>query len=319
MDFEATSRALQDHIVRATEQAAIAAAAHVGRHDKIAVDDAAVRALRSAFEAVPVSARIVVGEGEKDKAPMLYAGEELGAGGPEVDIAVDPVDGTRLAAEDLPGSVAVMAVAPRGSLFDPGRVFYMEKLITTSAGATLSLERSLTENLMVLASELRKPVSDLRVAVQDRPRNRRFLDEVADAGAAPVPFADGDVVESLRAARGEGVDLLVGIGGAPEGVLTSVAVAASGGHMQARLVPQTDDERLEADAVGQPYGDILRLSDLTAEPGVFVLSAVTPAAGLAGPTRDDDGLVVESLVVDGVGEPRRVTWRHPVDLVSDGE
>ncbi|MCW4457968.1 fructose-bisphosphatase class II family protein [Microbacterium sp. MPKO10] len=312
MNFEASNRALHDHFLRITEQAAVAASAYVGSGDKLAVDDAAVQAMRLAFEEVPVSARIVVGEGEKDRAPMLYTGEELGAGGPEVDVAVDPVDGTRLAAQNLPGSVAVMTLAPRGSLFDPGRVFYMEKLVTTAAGATLSLERSLTENLMILASELGRPVSKLRVAVQDRPRNRRYLTEIADAGAEPVPFADGDVVESLRAARGDGIDMLIGIGGAPEGVLTSVPVAALGGHMQGRLAPQTDGEKAQADAVGQRYGDILRLGDLAAEPGVFVLSAVTAAAGLDGPTREQGEVAVHSLVIDASGEPRRVAWRHPV-------
>ncbi|WP_166984232.1 fructose-bisphosphatase class II family protein [Paramicrobacterium fandaimingii] len=312
MTFVPSDRALQDHLVRITERAAVAARDLVGSGDKLAVDGAAVRAMRQAFASAPVAARIVVGEGEKDEAPMLYGGEMLGTGGPEIDVAVDPVDGTRLAAEALPGSVAVMAVAPRGALFDPANVFYMEKLISLAAGATLSLERSLTENLSILASDLGRPVSQLRVAVQTRQRNQRYIDEVRAAGAIVVPFADGDVVESLRAARGEGVDLLIGIGGAPEGVLTAVAVAASGGHMQARLSPQTAGERDRADAAGQPYGAILRLDDLVASPGVFVLTAVTDAAGLAAPHVVDGAVVTESIVIDGVAEPRTVVRRHPM-------
>ncbi|PFG31742.1 fructose-bisphosphatase class II family protein [Paramicrobacterium agarici] len=311
MIFESSDRALHDHLARVTGRAAVAASRFVGSGDKVGVDHAAVVAMRDAFETVPVDASIVVGEGEKDEAPMLYAGERLGAGGPEVDVAVDPVDGTRLAAEARPGSVAVLAAAPRGALLDPGHVFYMEKLICVGAGATLSLERSLTENLQILASALERPLSSLRVAVQSRPRNQGYIDEARDAGASVVPFADGDVIESLRAARGDGVDLLIGIGGAPEGVLTSVAVAALGGHMQARLAPQTAGERERADAAGQTHGELLRLHDLAAAPGIFVLTAVTDAAGLAAPRRVDDGFVTESLVIDGNGDARTIVAQHP--------
>lgn len=312
MNFEPSDRALQDHLVRVTERAALAAHRFVGSGDKDAVDGAAVQAMREAFEVVPVDARVVVGEGEKDEAPMLYVGERLGAGGPAVDIAVDPVDGTRLASEGADGAVAVMSVAPAGAFFDPGAVFYMEKLITVGAGASVSLERSLTENLAVLASALARPVSELRVAVQDRPRNRTYIDEVTAAGARVMPFADGDVVESLRAATGDGIDLLIGIGGAPEGVLTAVAVAASGGHMQARLAPQTVGERERADAAGQSYGGILRLGDLVTSPGVFVLTAVTDGASLSGVAADGDAMVSESIVIDGANAPRHIVWRHPL-------
>ncbi|WP_167131440.1 fructose-bisphosphatase class II family protein [Paramicrobacterium chengjingii] len=312
MTFEPSDRALQDHLVRITERAAVAAAEFVGSGNKLAVDGAAVRAMRLAFETAPVAARIVVGEGEKDEAPMLYGGELLGAGGPAIDVAVDPVDGTRLAAEALPGSVAVMAVAPRGALVDPAAVFYMEKLIAPAAGGALSLERPLTENLSILASALGRPVNQLRVAVQTRPRNQRYIEEIRAAGSIVVPFADGDVVESLRAARGGGIDLLIGIGGAPEGVLTAVAVAASGGHMQARLSPQTTGERDRAVAAGQPHGEVLTLDDLVASPGVFVLTAVTEAAGLAAPRVVDGAVMTESIVIDGVGDPRTVVWQHPV-------
>lgn len=316
MEFDPDDTALQydtalhDHLVRVAQAAAAAACPHVGGGDKDAVDGAAVRAMRTAFGAVPVSARIVVGEGEKDEAPMLFAGEELGAGGPELEVAVDPVDGTRLAAEGRPGAVAVFAAAPRGALFDPGRVFYMEKLIAPAGQAALSLERPLAETLATLVAEAGKPVSDLRVAVQDRPRNRVYVDEARAAGAQVRTFADGDVVESVRAARGDDTDLLVGIGGAPEGVLTSVAVRAVGGRMQGRLRPQTDAERREADAAGQAYGATLELRDLVAGPGVFVLTAVTDAAGLRAPTQDGAGITTESLLISGPGQPRRIIEAH---------
>ncbi|SEB35104.1 fructose-1,6-bisphosphatase II [Paramicrobacterium humi] len=312
MHFEPTDRALQDHFVRVTQRAAIAASRFVGSGDKDAVDGAAVQAMREAFETVPVAARVVVGEGEKDEAPMLYVGEELGAGGPAVEVAVDPVDGTRLAAEGRDGAVAVMSIAPAGAFFDPGAVFYTEKLITVGAGASVSLERSLTENLSVLASALGRPVSELRVAVQDRPRNRRYIEEAEAAGARVLAFVDGDVVESLRAATGDGVDLLIGIGGAPEGVLTAAAVAASGGHMQARLAPQTAGERQRAAAAGQSLGGILRLSDLVSAAGVFVLTAVTEGVGRRGVHVDGDAVVTESIVIDGANPPRTIVWRHPL-------
>lgn len=311
--------AVVDQLLGTTEAAAIAASALVGSGDKVAVDAAAVRAMRSAFDRIEIDATVVVGEGEKDRAPMLFAGERLGTGrGPALDIAVDPVDGTRLAAENLPGSVAVLSVAASGAFFDPGPVFYLEKLITTGAGRGLGLARPLGENLRELALALGKPIRELRVAVQARPRNERYADEARRAGALVLPFQDGDVAPAIRAASVEGdVDLVIGIGGAPEGVLTAAAVRGLGGHMEARLAPQHPDEIARVLAAGVSTGHILELDELVGGDGYLFLTAVTDGDGapagdaLAGVERGDGSFRTDSWVVDPHRGVLRVTRRHP--------
>jgi fructose-1,6-bisphosphatase II len=303
-----------DQLLGATESAAIAASALVGSGDKLAVDGAAVRAMRSAFDRVAVNAMVVVGEGEKDRAPMLFAGERLGTGvGPALDIAVDPVDGTRLAAENLPGSVAVLSAAASGAFFDPGPVFYLEKLVCAGAGRTLSLDQPLAEIIRALADALGKPVSELRVAVQIRPRNQRYLDEARVAGALVLPFQDGDVDPAVRAARADGdIDLLIGIGGAPEGVLTAAAVRGLGGHMQARLAPQHPEEIAKAAAAGMSPESLLGLDELVSSDGYLFLTAVTAGDTLAGVVRDSEGITTDSWVVDPHRGVLRFTRRHPL-------
>jgi fructose-1,6-bisphosphatase II len=313
--------ALVDRLLFATESAAIAASALVGSGDKMAVDAAAVRAMRSVFDRIEVDATVVVGEGEKDHAPMLFAGERLGTGhGPALDVAVDPVDGTRLAAEDLPGSVAVLSVAASGAFFDPGPVFYLEKLITAGAGRALGLGRPLGDNLRELASALGKPISELRVAVQTRPRNERYADAARDAGARVMPFQDGDVAPAIRAASAEGdIDLLIGIGGAPEGVLTAAAVRGLGGHMEARLAPQHPDEIARALAAGASTQHILSLDDLVGGDGYLFLTAVTDGGAapigdiLAGVAREAGSARTDSWVIDPHRGVLRVTRQHPLD------
>lgn len=306
--------AVVDQLLGATESAAIAASALVGSGDKLAVDGAAVRAMRSAFDRIAVNAMVVVGEGEKDRAPMLFAGERLGTGaGPALDIAVDPVDGTRLAAENLPGSVAVLSAAASGAFFDPGPVFYLEKLVCAGAGRTLSLDRPLGEIIRALADALGTPVSELRVAVQTRPRNQRYLDEARAAGALVLPFQDGDVDPAVRAARADGdIDLLIGIGGAPEGVLTAAAVRGLGGHMQARLAPQHPEEIEKAAAAGMSTERLLGLDDLVSSDGYLFLTAVTAGDTLAGVVRDSEGITTDSWVVDPHRGVLRFTRRHPL-------
>lgn len=317
-----TALLLDDDTVRGllavTEEAAIGASALVGAGDKIAVDGAAVRAMRAAFDRVDVNAVVVIGEGEKDDAPMLFAGESLGTGrGPALDVAVDPVDGTRLAASNLPDSVAVLAVAAAGAFFAPGPVFYLEKLITTGTAHTLSLELPLTENLHLLAAALGKPLSEVRVAVQTRPRNQRYIDEARAAGACVVPFADGDVAVALRAARPDGdVDLLIGIGGSPEGVLTSAAVRALGGHMQARLAPQGADEIARTAAAGLSTERILGLDDLVAGDGYLFLTAITVGDVLGAVTSDGTAATTDSWVIDPHHGIRRFTQTRRI--VSPG-
>ena len=261
--------------LEATRVAAVAAAGLVGSGDREAVDGAAVAAMRTALARIPVDGRVVVGEGEKDAAPMLQLGERFGSGaGPEIDIAVDPVDGTSLAAAGLPGAMAVMAVAPRGGFLDIGPAHYMEKLVSRVPG--LELAAPLAAVIGRIAAVRGVEASGVRVAVQDRPRNAAVIAAARAAGASVELFEHGDVERCLRAARPDGdLDLVVGIGGAPEGVLTAAAVRALGGWMQARLAPQSPAEAERVTAAGLDSGRIAALDELCAADALFLLTAVT--------------------------------------------
>lgn len=294
MSSPALSPDVLEGFARATRLAAVATLDLIGSGDKHEVDRVAVVAMRDALAGVEVDGLVLVGEGEKDEAPMLHIGERFGTGsGPAVDIAVDPVDGTRLAAEDRPGSVAVLAAAARGTLFDIGPAHYMEKLVTDATGSSLDLSAPLGENLARLAAARGTAIGALVVAVQDRPRNAGFAAEAAAAGARVDVFADGDVERCLLAAQpGTEIDLVVGIGGAPEGILTAAAVRALGGHMMGRLAPQ---RRREADSVrraGLDPARILRLADLCAGDAWLFLTAVTDC-------RLETGSVLPGVRIDG--------------------
>ncbi|GHD52156.1 fructose-bisphosphatase class II family protein [Mycetocola manganoxydans] len=262
---------------RATRDAAVATLGLLGSGDKHEVDRVAVTALRDALAGIDVDGLVLVGEGEKDEAPMLHLGERFGSGtGPAVDIAVDPVDGTRLAAENLPGSLAVLAVAARGTIFDIGPAHYMEKLVTDASGASLDLAAPLAENLSRLASARGATVPDLVVAVQDRPRNDEYVAAARAAGARVDLFADGDVERCLLAAQPRtAIDLVVGIGGAPEGVLTAAAIRALGGHMQGRLAPQRRREAARVRDAGLDVSRVLALDDLCSGDAWLFLTAIT--------------------------------------------
>ena len=225
--------ALVAALTRATEAAARASRVWLGRGDKNAADQAAVTAMREVLASAPFDGIVVIGEGEKDDAPMLANGERLGSGGPACDIAVDPLDGTRLVAEGIPGSVAVIAIAPRGTLFDPAGEFYMEKLICV-ASDVVDIRKSATENLRAFAVERGRAVRDLTVVVLDKPRHVKLRDEIEATGATVRLVGEGDVVGAVQAARGE-VDFVMGTGGTPEGVIAACAVTALGGFMQGRL------------------------------------------------------------------------------------
>lgn len=263
-------------LLDATRVAALAASEFVGGGDREAVDGAAVSALRSALGRVPVDGRVVVGEGEKDAAPMLQLGERFGTGtGPAVDVAVDPVDGTSLAAAGSPGAMAVMAVAPRGAFLDIGPAHYMEKLV--SRVPDLRLDAPLGEAIARIAEARGVGASEVRVAVQDRLRNDGYVGAARAAGASVELFEHGDVERCLRAARpGGDVDLVVGIGGAPEGVLTAAAVRALGGWMQARLAPQGDAEWQRVRAAGLSADRVHLLDELCGVDAWLFLTAVTP-------------------------------------------
>ena len=265
------------HALRtATRAAALAAIPLVGGADRDAVDRAAVDALRAALAHVPVDGRVVVGEGEKDEAPMLHLGERFGTGsGPAIDVAIDPVDGTSLAAAGAPGAMAVMAVAPRGAFLEIGPAHYMAKLVSRVPG--LELDGPIGETVSRIAAARGVPVGAVRVAVQDRPRNAGLARAAADAGATVQSFAHGDVERCLRAARADGdLDLVVGIGGAPEGVLTAAAVRALGGWMRARLAPQSAPEADGLAAARVPVDRVAGLDELCGDGAAVFLTAVTP-------------------------------------------
>ena len=267
---------LVDAVRAATTAAATAAGAWFGRGDKNAADAAAVAAMRAELLRAPFAGFVVIGEGEKDEAPMLANGEELGSGdGPACDIAVDPLDGTRLVQEGLPGSVCVIAVAPRGTLFDPRDVFYMDKLISSApARGVLDLRATPTENVRRLAEALGKPVSEITVAVLDKPRHASLVAELLGIGAQVELAGEGDVSSAIAAATPGGrIDLAMGIGGTPEGVLTACAVRALRGFMEGKLAPQTEEQLRMAVAAGHDLDRVLTLDDLAASDRVLVASS----------------------------------------------
>jgi fructose-1,6-bisphosphatase II len=233
-------------LVRVTEAAAMAAGRWVGRGDKNGGDGAAVDAMRKLINSIQMRGTVVIGEGEKDEAPMLFNGEQVGDGtGPEVDVAVDPIDGTTLMSKGMPGSVSVLAVAERGAMFDPSAVFYMEKIaVGPDCADVIDINAPTAENLRRIAKAKRSSVSDVTVCILDRPRHNRLIEEVRQAGANIKFISDGDIAGAISAARMESdVDVLMGIGGTPEGITAACALKCLGGMIQAKLWPRDDAER----------------------------------------------------------------------------
>jgi fructose-1,6-bisphosphatase II len=234
---------IETGLLAAMRSAARAVVPLLGCGDADAVDAAAVSALRAGLDLLPVDGLVVVGEGEKDAAPRLSVGERFGRGGVPIDIAVDPIDGTRLAASGLPGAMVLIAAAPRGALAEIGGAHYLDKLVTRVDDPRFAIDGSVQHALGILASALGRPVVDLRVAVQDRPRNAAVADAVLATGAHLDAFTHGDIERSLRVLLPSGgLDALIGIGGAPEGVITALAAGLTGGGMRARFAPQSDAE-----------------------------------------------------------------------------
>jgi fructose-1,6-bisphosphatase II len=296
-------------LIQASVDAAVAAMPLVGSGDKMAVDRAAVDAMRASFNSFEFGGIVVIGEGAKDEAPMLFNGEVLGRGPKlEWDIAVDPIDGTRLAAEGIPGAVAVVAATTLDTMMNCPDVYFMKKLVCGSAGiGVVDIERSATENISALATALGKPVSELAVAVIYKKMNFDLIAEVEATGAKWHRFDEGDVAIAVAAATpGSGIDMMVGIGGNPEGVLAASAVRVLGGFMQGVLAPRNDQEVASAIACGYSPDQKLELDDLVG-PGrqVFVLAGVTPGI-LADAVRDGGagkhGKVVEVFVLDSLIE-----------------
>ncbi|MEY4989515.1 MAG: fructose 1,6-bisphosphatase [Actinomycetota bacterium] len=305
-------RNLGMELVRATEAAAIQASKYIGRGDKNAADKAAVDAMRAYLSTVDFEGTVVIGEGEKDEAPMLYNGEVVGNGnGPACDIAVDPVDGTSLTAAGRGHAISVIAVSDRGSMYNPKDVFYMDKLITTAAGrGVVSLDQSAGDNVRDLAKALKKDVRDITVALIDRPRHQQTMDEIRAAGARTRLFLDGDVAAGIHAVTGEGgIDMLLGVGGAPEGTISACATKALGGFMQGRIKPQSPEEMRRALEAGHDLNRIFEQDDLvTSDNTYFVATGVTDGMLAAGVTRVGNYIRTESVILRSKsGTIRKVT------------
>ncbi len=320
---ESPDRNLALELVRVTEAAALAAGRWQGRGDKEAGDQAAVDAMRLMLSTVPMDGIVVIGEGEKDEAPMLYNGEEIGSGDPpRVDIAVDPVEGTTLLAEGRPGALAVLALAPRDTMFDPGPCVYMEKLIVgPDAVGVIDLDAPIADNLHAVAKAKGREVRDLTAVMLDRDRHADLKRQIRETGARLQLIQHGDVSAGLRAAwqeRGD-VDLLIGIGGTPEGVLTACGVHCIGGEMLGRLWPRDDEERAAAEEQGYDLGRVLTTDDLVSSHDVFFAATGITGGGLVDAvTFDGDGAVTESLVMRSKsGTVRVVRARHRLEKLRE--
>jgi fructose-1,6-bisphosphatase II len=308
-------RNLALELVRTTEYAAIAASRWTGRGQKESADGAAVDAMRLLLDTVRMDGTVVIGEGEKDEAPMLYNGERIGDGSqPEVDIAVDPLEGTDLCARGLPNSLAVIALAERGTMFDPGPCVYMEKMATSKDLAhLLDLDRPLGETLALIAKEKGTPIGDVMVIMLDRPRHDEAVREIRDAGARIRFIPHGDVSAALSAVtQGSPIDLLWGIGGTPEGVLSAAAIKCIGGKIVGRLWPRDDSERQAAIDAGYDLGEVLDTDRLVSGDDVFFsATGVTDGDMLAGVRFTAEGATTESLVMRSrSGTVRRISATH---------
>ncbi|CDF57262.1 Fructose-1,6-bisphosphatase, GlpX type [Thermobrachium celere DSM 8682] len=258
-------------LVRVTETAAINASKYMGRGDKNAADEAAVEGMRRMFDALPIRGTVVIGEGEMDEAPMLYIGEVLGSGDYEVDIAVDPLDGTSFVAKGMPNALAVVAIAEKGSLLHAPDM-YMEKLVVgPKARGVVSLDVPLSENIKNVAKALKKDVSNVTVVIQDRPRHQHLMEEVRRVNARLKLFSDGDIQEALATCFEEsGVDIMIGIGGAPEGVITAAAVKCVGGDFQGRLCPMNEEEKQRCFNMGiKDLSRVMQLDDIVKSDEVY--------------------------------------------------
>jgi fructose-1,6-bisphosphatase II len=314
---DSPDRNLALELVRVTEAAALAAARWVGRGDKDGADGVAVDAMRKMIATVQMRGTVVIGEGEKDNAPMLYNGEEVGDGtGPECDVAVDPIDGTTLTAKGMNNAVSVLAVSPRGSMYDPSAVFYMEKLITgPEAAAVVDIRNPVAANIEAVAKAKGERPEDVTVVMLDRPRHEKLADEVRATGARIKFIVDGDVAGAIMAARpNTGIDLLLGIGGTPEGIIAACAMKCVGGVIQGRLWPKDDEERQRAVDQGHDLDPdhVLSTDDLvTGDDCFFVASGITDGELMQGVHFRSHGATSQSLVMRSrSGTVRLVSSEH---------
>ncbi len=308
-------------LVRVTEAAAMAAARWVGRGDKNGADGAAVNAMRTLVSSVSMSGTVVIGEGEKDEAPMLFNGEQVGDGtGAAADVAVDPIDGTTLAAKGMPNAISVIAVAERGSMFDPSAVFYMKKLVVgpESAGK-VDIDAPTAWNLEQVAKAKGESIADLTVCLLDRPRHDSLAQEIRNAGARIKFITDGDVAGAVMAAReGTGVDILMGIGGTPEGIITACAITCLGGEIQGKLWPVDDNERIKALEAGHDLNRVLTTTDLvTGDNNFFCATGITDGELLEGVRYTPHGPTTHSIVMRSKsGTVREIKSEHRIAKLS---
>ncbi len=316
--MEIPERNLALDLVRITEAAALASARWLGKGEKKKGDQAAVDAMRLSFNAVNIRGRIVIGEGEKDKAPMLFNGEEVGSmQGPKVDVAVDPVEGTNLLAFGRPNAISVVGLAPAGTMYDPGPSYYMQKLVVpASAAQMVDLDAPVQHNLQQVAKALDKDVDDLMVFVLDKPRHQGVIQEIRQAGARIQLHTDGDVAGALMAVDPDSeVDLLLGTGGTPEGVLSACAIKGLDGEMLCRLDPQKEEEKQRLQELGLDLKQILTVNDLVSSEDVFFsATGISGGAFLPGVKYSGSGAQTYSLVLRGkTGTVRRIQAMHSWD------
>ncbi|MCL6424206.1 class II fructose-bisphosphatase [Brachybacterium sp. JHP9] len=297
-------------LVRVTEAAAIAGSRWVGLGDKNKADGAAVDAMRTFMDTVAMNGTVVIGEGEKDEAPMLFNGESVGDGtGPDVDVAVDPIDGTRLTALGYANALSVFAVAERGTMLDPSAVFYMDKLVVGPRAAdAVDLAKGTAFNVRAVAEALDKPVEQVTVCVLERPRHEGLVEEIRRAGARVKFIMDGDVAGAIAAARpGTGVDMLLGTGGTPEGIVTACAIKATGGVIQGRLAPLDEAEEEKARAAGLDLGRVYSTDELvTSDNCYFAATGITDGELLRGVRYEGGRVLTESIVMRSASGTVRV-------------
>lgn len=330
VDLHVDTTVLPDHnlaldLVRVTEAAAMAAGRWVGRGDKNGADEVAVNAMRVLISSIPMNGTVVIGEGEKDNAPMLYNGEQVGDGtGPECDVAVDPIDGTTLTAKGMNNAIAVLAVAPRGAMFDPSAVFYMEKLVTgPEAADVVDIRLPVAENIRLVAKAKGSTPADVTVVLLDRPRHEALAEEIRATGARIKFIVDGDVAGAIMAARPDtGIDLLLGIGGTPEGIIAACAMKAMGGIIQGRLWPTDDAERDKALGAGHNLDPdhILTTHELvTGDDCFFVATGITDGELMKGVRyRSNGAATTHSLVMRArSGTIRSIVSEHQLGRLRD--
>ena len=307
---ETPDRNLAMELVRVTEAAAMAAGRWVGRGDKLRADGAAVDAMRRLISTVAMRGVVVIGEGEKDEAPMLYTGEQVGNGeGPCCDVAVDPVEGTTPTAKGMPNAIAVLAVAERDAMFDPSAVFYMDKIaVGPDAAGSIDITKPVGDNIRAVARAKELDVRDITVTVLDRPRHAQLVTDIRASGARVRFISDGDVAGAIAATRPTtGVDMLVGIGGTPEGIIAAAALKCLGGEIQGRLWPKDDEERAKALALGHDLDQVLTTDELvTGENVFFCATGVTDGDLLRGVHYGAGGTTTQSIMMRAKSGPVRL-------------